>query len=224
MDGGEEDWTIERYWDLQLVGENLKPKYAYSEALAMCGKGLKNIVIIDEPLDVPSEAATEDWIVAGRSMRDFSLNEAQYSTYVLVLLLSMILVPLILALLEFLVSSISTRVERLLLAHLVYPPILRKQHTIVRLLGEAQPPTCGQVLLILFVVLLNTVFSIFGYRGSMPNIFWKSTVNMTTDILVNRVGILSFANLPVIFLYSSRNNPLIRLTGWPLTTFLQLHR
>lgn len=136
----------------------------------------------------------------------------------------MILIPVILELIKFLTFSISTKAERPLLAYLIHPPMLQKRHLIFRLLGEAQPPTCGQALLILFIVILNLMFSILGYHGSMPNIYWKSNINMTVDTLANRVGILSFANLPVIFIYSSRNNPLIRITGWPYATFIQLHR
>ena len=206
-----------------MVGGGHKPEYAFTEALKMYGERPKHILAAGEALEVPGELAREDLVTAETSIRDFVLNEGQHSTYALALLTSMMLAPLVLASVAFLISCISTKAERLMLAHLVYPPILRKRNPIP-VLNETLPPTRGRALLVLFIVLLNIVLSSVGYRGSMPNVYWKSNVNMIVDTLANRVGILAFANLPVIFVYSSRNNPLIRLTGWPYMTFIQLHR
>lgn len=72
---GLEDWVIERYWEQHIVGEDLKPKYKYSEALRMCIEGLQYILVSGEPLEFPSKVAVEDWAVAKTSMRDFALNE-----------------------------------------------------------------------------------------------------------------------------------------------------
>lgn len=40
----------------------------------------------------------------------------------------------------------------------------------------------------------------------------------------DRAGILAFANLPLVWLFSSRNNFLLWVTGWSYETFSQFHR
>ena len=41
---------------------------------------------------------------------------------------------------------------------------------------------------------------------------------------MNRAGVLSFANLPLLLLFAGRNNILLWLTNWSHSTFLLLHR
>lgn len=43
-------------------------------------------------------------------------------------------------------------------------------------------------------------------------------------LVANRLGLLSFANLPLVFLYAGRINILIWITDWSHSTFLLLHR
>ena len=43
-------------------------------------------------------------------------------------------------------------------------------------------------------------------------------------LISNRLGLLSFANLPLVFLYAGRNNPLLWLTNWSHSTFILLHQ
>ena len=42
--------------------------------------------------------------------------------------------------------------------------------------------------------------------------------------VANRTGVLSFANMALAILFSTRNNPLMYLSGWSQTTFLACHR
>ena len=102
-----------------MVGGGLKPEYAVTEALKMYGERPKHILAAGEPLEVPGELAREDLVMAETSIRDFALNEGQHLTYALALLASMMLAPLVLAFVACLISCVSTKVERLMLAHLV---------------------------------------------------------------------------------------------------------
>ena len=43
-------------------------------------------------------------------------------------------------------------------------------------------------------------------------------------LVSNRLGLLSFANLPLVFLYAGRNNFLLWVTNWSHSTFLLIHR
>ncbi|KAJ6441443.1 putative PTR2-Di-and tripeptide permease [Purpureocillium lavendulum] len=45
-----------------------------------------------------------------------------------------------------------------------------------------------------------------------------------TRYIANRAGDLAFANLPLVFLYGGRNNPLLWLSNWSYATYLLAHR
>ena len=60
-----------------------------------------------------------------------------------------------------------------------------------------------------------------------PNSWYPTASGSDGEIvsyLTNRFGVLSFANIPLVFLYAGRNNILLWLTNWSHGTFLLLHR
>lgn len=60
-----------------------------------------------------------------------------------------------------------------------------------------------------------------------PNSWYPTAAGSDGEIvsyLTNRFGVLSFANIPLVFLYAGRNNILLWLTNWSHGTFLLLHR
>lgn len=86
-------------------------------------------------------------------------------------------------------------------------------------------PTRGQALFIAYILVINIILSSVGYRSAQPNAWNPDNVRDEIITLVaNRVGVLSFANLPLLMLYSSRNNILLWVTDWSHSTFLLLHR
>jgi NAD(P)H-flavin reductase len=220
----EEAWMIDRYWDQDIVDGDMSMRYDFPEAVEICGDGPSEMLVPGEPLDEPCEVEMEDWMEAERSMRDFAWTEKQHSTFGLALLALMILMPLVLTCAQSLTSAISPSLEKMLLSHLIHPPLFRERTLFVRLLGETESLTRGQALLILFVIIINLFFTTLGFRVSMPNIFFNSSFRATQVLVANRAGVLAFANLPVMILYICRSNPLIRLTRWPFSTFTLLHR
>ncbi|KAH8595865.1 ferric reductase like transmembrane component-domain-containing protein [Bisporella sp. PMI_857] len=225
MRGKEEDWKVEQFWAYAAVGEeDFKPKYPFSKALRLCGDGPQLAIKTGGPLGELSEVDVNEWSVAEISLRDFAWAEKSHSTYSLLLFASMTGLPIVLTFLCFLASAISTSLERLLLAHLIYPTIISKNHVVLRLLGETSPPTRGQALLVLLVFLLNLLFSLLGYRIHMPSVIYDSSSEQIADLVANRLGVLALANLPAIVLYASRNNPFTRFADWSHTTSILMHR
>ncbi|PIA93043.1 Ferric/cupric reductase transmembrane component 1 [Cercospora beticola] len=59
------------------------------------------------------------------------------------------------------------------------------------------------------------------YRG---NIYYASERIELGKYISNRLGILTAANIPLIWLFAARNNPLLWVSGWSYPVFSQFHR
>ena len=93
--------------------------------------------------------------------------------------------------------------------------------------GLFHMPTRGQAIFIFYLVAINVILSAAGLNSRQPNAWYPSASGSNGEIvsyLTNRFGVLSFANIPLLFLYSGRNNVLLWLTNWSHGTFLLLHR
>lgn len=88
-------------------------------------------------------------------------------------------------------------------------------------------PTRGQAFFIFYLIAINIILSAVGFKPMQPNSWFPITSGSDGEIvsyLSNRFGVLSFANIPLVFLYAGRNNVLLWLTNWSHGTFLLLHR
>ncbi|KAL8733939.1 MAG: hypothetical protein Q9181_003390 [Wetmoreana brouardii] len=88
-------------------------------------------------------------------------------------------------------------------------------------------PTRGQAFFVFYLVAINVILSAAGFKSRQPNAWYPSASGSDGEIvsyLTNRLGVLSFANIPLLFLYAGRNNVLLWLTNWSHGTFLLLHR
>lgn len=144
------------------------------------------------------------------------------TTRSLILLLTGAGIPLLCSLLRFLpfpstfISSFN--------AHIIDAPAFGSRHN-VPLLNMAIVPTRGQALFLLYIFGINVVASFAGLNvGRTPNSWWGSKNEEFLAVYANRVGMLSFGNLPLLFLYAGRNNVLLWITNWSHSTFLLLHR
>ena len=72
--------------------------------------------------------------------------------------------------------------------------------------------------------MINVILCAVGYKSAHPSAWYASESIEIASYLSNRAAILSFANVPILFLYSGRNNLLLWLTDWSHSTFLLLHR
>jgi hypothetical protein len=85
-------------------------------------------------------------------------------------------------------------------------------------------PTRGQALFIAYLFGINIILGAAGFRSKQPNAWFADVSSEIVGDLTNRMGVLSFANLPLVILYAGRNNILLWLTNWSHGTFLLLHR
>lgn len=139
----------------------------------------------------------------------------------LVLLLTCTVIPIVFSLLRFL--PIPQAFVSRFYAYCIDPPVFGKHHA-VPVMGLAIIPTRGQALFILYIWFMNVVLSSVGYNITWPNSWYSSKPEEIVAYVGNRAGVLSFANLSLVVLYSSRNNILLYLTNWSHSTFLLIHR
>ena len=86
-------------------------------------------------------------------------------------------------------------------------------------------PTRGQAFFIAFIIAINVIFAGVGITVGHPNAFYQDDISGGVKGLVaNRLGVLAFANLVLVFLFAGRNNILLWITDWSHSTFLLLHR
>ena len=145
------------------------------------------------------------------------------TTHRLVVLLSGFVVPIGVSLIRFIPFPrvLVTRFN----SWVIYPPLWGSRHKQSILYDIAQVPTRGQALFLGYIVVVNVVLSAAGYRSLQPNAWYPD--GKMAEILTyvtNRFGVLSFANIPLIFLYAGRNSVLLWLTDWSHTTFILLHQ
>ncbi|KAI9039537.1 ferric reductase family protein [Aspergillus affinis] len=71
---------------------------------------------------------------------------------------------------------------------------------------------------------ISTVLCMVGYRTFLGNIYWPDISAQLLRYAADRTGILSFANLPLLWIFAGRNNIFLWATGWSFATFNIFHR
>jgi hypothetical protein len=130
-------------------------------------------------------------------------------------------IPITLSCLRFL--PISQSVISRFYAIFIDPPLFGSYHA-VPVLGLGFIPTRGQGLFIAYIWVINIILSSVGYELRDPMSWYSSVEQQLVAYISNRVGILSFVNLALAVLFSSRNSLLLWVTDWSYSTFLLLHR
>ncbi|KAH7024545.1 uncharacterized protein B0I36DRAFT_250962 [Microdochium trichocladiopsis] len=223
--------TLEDWWATYLIGSDPtlpKPVVPYREALSHTAAASQWSVIGDnEVLNTPSLSRDAVYLANYNAKYFFELSEERHVDYGLILFISGLVVPIFTSWLRFL--PFPHRLTTRLRAIVVDPPLIGRRHR--EPVGHAfLMPTRGQAIFILYLFAINITLCSFGYTttpataGSTNAWFPKPTTELLAYIS-NRTGILCFANLPLLIVYSARNNPLLLfLTDWSHSTFLLMHR
>ncbi|KAI1360843.1 ferric-chelate reductase [Xylaria arbuscula] len=212
--------TIEKFWETEITGDvDVLPKWSYGEVLAS---------ITNPPTVVllPTAALTtyENWKITADTLFFFFRETVLESYFGLSILLTAFGLPLILTWLEYLpfMSSLLR-----LTKPWIYPAVFRAYHDQPLPFYLGNLPTVGQSLYITILVVLNVVFLAAGYKTSYPKQAFQWYNNRYQELLAYfmwRTGVLAFCQMPVLFLFSSRNNILLWLTNWSHSTYMLLHR
>ena len=141
----------------------------------------------------------------------FNCLSATDCTIRLALLGCGLLAPIILCVVDYLVPK---RLNSKLHAYFVYPTAWPRHWKVnIHDTGSVEP-TRGQALYVLFTMLLNLMLAFcdmcFDSQGGW---IWDRRSGRTISAIANRFGALASANIPLVVLYSTRNNFLLWLTG-----------
>ena len=85
-------------------------------------------------------------------------------------------------------------------------------------------PTRAHALYLVYLFATQIFLSIFPLAFLYPNSISSTAATQIMRIVGCRTGILGMADFVAIFLFSSRNNPLLWITDWSHSTYLLLHR
>ncbi|KAJ9366216.1 hypothetical protein DTO282E5_9105 [Paecilomyces variotii] len=106
--------------------------------------------------------------------------------------------------------------------HFVIPPAFGSHHQ--RLFYYCTIPTRMEAVPIVVYYTMSFLFTILSYDIFEGNLYWQDPWEQMWRYVSDRTGILSYANLCLLWLFGGRNNPFIWATGWKFSTFNLFHR
>ncbi|OJD11947.1 hypothetical protein AJ78_07380, partial [Emergomyces pasteurianus Ep9510] len=107
-------------------------------------------------------------------------------------------------------------------AYFIIPAAFGTHHQ--RLFYWCSIPTRVETIVIVIFYVLSLALTCVGHDIFKGNLFWDDTFTQTFRYVSDRTGIMSYANLSLLWLFGSRNNPFLWATGWSFSTFNLFHR
>ncbi len=80
------------------------------------------------------------------------------------------------------------------------------------------------ILTVICYIIIMIIACTINYDLSEPNNMFKTKINQILVYAADKTGILAIIQLPLITLFSARNNPLIFITGWSYKKFNFFHK
>ncbi|KAJ4295254.1 hypothetical protein N0V90_007265 [Kalmusia sp. IMI 367209] len=219
-------WELEKYWKDNIPGTSAvqpDPKWTYQETLDRITSPPNETVVGGDSLNRTMLVSEDDWQANWNAQDAFEEAEGKHEKYSIIIVVTCFALPIGFSFLRFVPfpNSLVTRFN----AWVIDPPLWGSKQKQALAGGVGLMPTRGQALFIAYILIVNIVLSAVGYRSAQPNAWYPDSPRSEIMALVaNRVGVLSFANIPLLMLYSSRNNILFWVTDWSYSTFLLLHR
>lgn len=90
--------------------------------------------------------------------------------------------------------------------------------------GWCTIPPRIQTLTIFSFVFLNTLLCCISYPVFSENLYWPLVSTQLWRYISDRTGVISLANFPLVWLFGTRNNLLMWLTGWGFGCYNNFHR
>ncbi|KAL2845523.1 ferric reductase like transmembrane component-domain-containing protein [Aspergillus pseudoustus] len=217
--------TLQKYWEMNVAGTmpgQPLPKMSLEDAFQVINGTPPAIANSSVILYSTGAVSDEAYMVEYRTLTTFERLETTHARYGLVLLLTGAFIPIGLSFARFIPfpASWTARFE----ATFITPPLVGARHNIPYLWNTTIMPTRGQALFIAYIIGINIILSAVGISSARDSSWFINREREIVSYVGNRAGVLSFANIPLLVLYSSRNNVLLWLTNWSHSTFLFLHR
>ncbi|KFZ12368.1 hypothetical protein V502_07118 [Pseudogymnoascus sp. VKM F-4520 (FW-2644)] len=105
-------------------------------------------------------------------------------------------------------------------ANLVIPAAFNSYHR--RLFWQCTIPTRLEVVIVIAYYVISFILCAVSYEIFTPNLYYSYSGQLQRYI-ADRTGTISYANLPVLWMFSGRNN-VFWATGWSFSTFNIFHR
>ncbi|KAK0701275.1 ferric reductase-like transmembrane component [Lasiosphaeris hirsuta] len=216
---------MEHWWEQTVTGSRtLAAKWSYSAALLNVDPSPPTYQLgaADTALNVTSivepNTYLKQWNVLG-GVRDETIIESAYSIAIFVVGVGL---PLALTWIPHLPFG-RTLADKLK-PYLVYPSLIGTYQVrpLPFLLGNA--PTVGQGFYMAAFLALNVVLTSVNYQSRQPSAWFGSQWNEISAYVMYRTGIFGYMILPLVILFSSRNNILLWWSNWSHSTYLVLHR
>ncbi|KAK0627429.1 ferric-chelate reductase [Immersiella caudata] len=218
------DLAVERFWEAEITGDaSIVPSLSYSATLLNLTEPPTEI--FNATLGSLNKTMLAKSITGEMAPLVLYYREQQReSIYGVVILTISVGLPVLLTWLGYLpfMTGLLARVKPWL-----YGAVFGTYHERPLPWGLGNLPTLGQALFITVIVALNIALTAAAHEIAhpyAPNQWFKNRYQETVNRAFNRTGVLAFAMLPVLLLFSSRNNVLLWMTNWSHSTYLLLHR
>ncbi|KAF6834202.1 ferric-chelate reductase [Colletotrichum musicola] len=217
---------IETFWETQITGDvKILPQWSYGEVMANITQPPTEVIMnMSMVLNKTMLTTYDNWDTTQATLVYFFRETVLESYYGLSICLTAFGLPILMTCLGYLpfMTGVLERIKPRL-----YPSIIGSYHDVPLPLLLGNVPTIGQGLFIATLVTLNIVFLAVGYKTLYPDHVFQWYTNRYQELMAYfmwRTGVLAFCQMPVLFLFSSRNNILFWLTNWTQSTYMLLHR
>ena len=85
-------------------------------------------------------------------------------------------------------------------------------------------PTRAESFVVLSYWIVSIILSFVNYHGLTGNTIWPNPSAQIWRYMADRMGTMAYGNLPILWIFSGRNNIFLWLTGWSFGTFNIFHR
>jgi Ferric reductase like transmembrane component/FAD-binding domain/Ferric reductase NAD binding domain len=109
-------------------------------------------------------------------------------------------------------------------SQIVLPALFGQRHSEPLSYSIGYVPQRTLSIWITIYVILNIIFSAVPFYSVQPSSWFTNRNQEIGAYVANRTGVLSFANMALAILFSSRNNPLAYFSSWTHSSFLAFHR
>ncbi|KAL4793882.1 hypothetical protein BDV19DRAFT_399697 [Aspergillus venezuelensis] len=217
--------TLQKFWEMDVAGrlpDQPLPKMSYQDALHAVNGTPPAITNSSAILYSAGAISEETFMTEYRTLSTFDKLETTHAQYGIILLITGAVIPIGSSFLRFLPFPVewTTRFE----ARFVTPPIIGVRHNVPYLWNTTTMPTRGQAFFLSYLIIINIILCSVGIESARDSTWYKDREREIVSYVSNRAGYLSFANIPLLVLYSSRNNILLWVTNWSHSTYVFIHQ
>ncbi|PVH81805.1 hypothetical protein DL98DRAFT_623037, partial [Cadophora sp. DSE1049] len=209
---------IEAFWEQQSTEDPTVPaKWGYEAALLNITEAPTHVLTAaDEDLNFTSIVNPDTYQALWNTLTSVQRENVVEGAFGIAIFVTGFGTPIVLTWLGYVpyMSGLLDKVR----PFLVYPSLIGTYQVLPLpyLLGSV--PTVGQGIWIFLFFILNLILTAVNYE-------WYATKEKEVAAYIfYRTGVFAFVLLPLMLLFSSRNNILLWMTNWSHSTFVLLHR